>query len=137
MPALPDIEAGVASGHYTLLTWPDVKPGDAILFSAMIVHGQRQMSDRRQQRQPRRSVFRRLATRWTGPDARYVLRDGDARDVIPSKFFPCTLSPGDEMECERFPHIWSADTGLVMAATGPSSSAAGAAPGLRGNGSRL
>lgn len=57
--------------------------------------------------------FRRLATRFTGDDARYFLRKGEAADVVPSAHFPCDLEAGDEMECERFPLVWTRWDGLV------------------------
>lgn len=113
MPPLPDIATGVTEGRFRLLSWEDTMPGDVIVFSAMTVHGQLQQPNAHQE--PGRASrsgddgnqFRRLATRWTGDDARYVLRDGEARDVMPSSHFPCALSEGDEMECDRFPLVWS------------------------------
>jgi hypothetical protein len=105
MPALPDIDAGVIDGTIHLLKWDDVRPGDALVFSAMTVHGQARAVPGGRTRQPL-SSFSRLATRFTGDDARYVLRRGEARDVVPSRHFPCSLSPGDEMECSRFPKVW-------------------------------
>jgi hypothetical protein len=112
--ALPDIEAGLRDGSLRSLQW-DTRPGDAIVFSAMTVHGQSPLhgggSYLRAGEQTRR--FRRVAFRFTGDDARYMVRDGEARDVIPSKTFPCTLSPGDKMECARFPQVWTRQGGLV------------------------
>jgi len=114
MPPLPDIAEGVREGRFQLLSWPDAMPGDVIVFSAMTVHGQLEesTSEKKERKEQEGSddvggQFRRLATRWTGDDARYVLRHGEARDVIPSSHFPCTLSAGDEIECERFPLVWT------------------------------
>ena len=89
LPPLPDITAlvsGVRAGRHRLLSW-DVEPGDAIVFDAMIVHGQMTPSSTRHaETEASRAAqaddeadstpwtsdglvyfqFRRLATRWTG-----------------------------------------------------------------------
>ena len=57
--------------------------------------------------------FRRIAMRFTGDDARYFPRKGEAADVVPSVHFPCDLEAGDEMECARFPLVWTRWDGLV------------------------
>ena len=57
--------------------------------------------------------FRRLATRFTGDDARFKLRSGEASEVIPSRHYPAELEEGDEMECERHPLIWTRRNGNV------------------------
>jgi hypothetical protein len=62
---------------------------------------------------PSMARFRRFATRFTGDDARYFPRKGEAADVVPSTQFPCDLEAGDEMECERFPLVWTRWDGLV------------------------
>eukprot|EP00802_Teleaulax_amphioxeia_P021749 Tamp_22128.p1 GENE.Tamp_22128~~Tamp_22128.p1 ORF type:complete len:316 (+),score=59.05 Tamp_22128:129-950(+) len=134
-PPLPDIDKGLRDGTLQSLSW-DVQPGDAIVFSAMAVHGQ--VAPDSEDHAQRRSccaggdsgdegvdgsgggrggagpeaagthrLFRRLALRFTGDDARYTERSGEAKDVIPSKFFPCSLAPGDALECERFPLVWT------------------------------
>jgi hypothetical protein len=102
-PELPDIEAGVKSGKFKLLDFGQVNPGDCIVFSGMTVHGQMSQMDRKadesdesdeeeyegtagpmkknaKQQPPQQ--FRRLATRWTGDNARYILREGEAKDVL-------------------------------------------------------
>lgn len=107
LPPLPDIEAGVAAGTLRLLRW-DVEPGDAIVFSGMTVHGQRGGVELGGGTAGA-GQFRRVATRWTGEDAVYALRQGEARDVIPSTRHPCELSPGDPMECGRFPRAGPGD----------------------------
>ena len=75
----------------------------------MVVHGQRSEDIHKPKPGDR---FRRLATRWTGDDVRYLLREGEARDVVPSRFYPCDLEAGDKMQCDRFPLIWKHRTGL-------------------------
>eukprot|EP00747_Dinoflagellata_sp_TGD_P093757 gnl/TRDRNA2_/TRDRNA2_165870_c0_seq2.p2 gnl/TRDRNA2_/TRDRNA2_165870_c0~~gnl/TRDRNA2_/TRDRNA2_165870_c0_seq2.p2 ORF type:complete len:144 (-),score=10.49 gnl/TRDRNA2_/TRDRNA2_165870_c0_seq2:141-572(-) len=93
MPPLPaDFESN------RLLAWA-TEPGDAIAFSSLTVHGQ-------QGGGKLRGELRRLAVRFTGDDARYCLREGEARDVVPSRFHPCSLQPGDPMRCKRFPRVW-------------------------------
>jgi ectoine hydroxylase-related dioxygenase (phytanoyl-CoA dioxygenase family) len=132
LPPLPDVGGGVREGRLRVLSWPDCAPGDAIVFSAMVVHGQ----DARLAAAQRAvagsgaaaaaataaaaegaegapplgaaAAFRRLATRFTGDDARYRLRDGEARNVVPSEHFPCGLAEGARMECARFPLVWTA-----------------------------
>ena len=109
MPKLPNIQQGILEGRFNLLDF-EVQLGDAIIFNGMTVHGQ---SSNKNIKIKGEDQFRRIATRWTGDDARYILRKGEARDVIPSKFYPCTLNSGDRMECERFPKIWTKDKGLL------------------------
>ena len=143
-PLLPDIDNGIADGSLRLLRWPDCRPGDAICFSAMVVHGQppppppppsprdqhcggetdadadtqplvqtahppaaARSDDHDEHGESGGRQFRRIATRWTGDDARYRVRCGEARDVVPSRYFPCTLKEGDEMACARFPVVWT------------------------------
>ncbi len=130
MPRLPDIDAGIEAGTFQVLSFPDAQPGDVIVFSAMTVHGQRPTvaaaaaeeaaaatAGKLKRRRPATTAafrqFRRLATRFTGDDARFKRRSGEAADVIPSTHFPCDLEEGDEMECERFPRVWSRRGGLV------------------------
>lgn len=109
LPELPDIGAGVRARQFEVVSW-DCEPGDVVVFNGMTVHGQLEKSTEGTEGVKRQ--FRRLATRWTGDDVRYVLRDGEARDVIPSQHNPCTLQPGDELECERFPLVWTQEHGL-------------------------
>jgi hypothetical protein len=111
MPVLPDVDLGVREGTMRMLKWDDVRPGDALVFSAMTVHGQTKAAPGQCQQQ---AAFRRLATRFTGDDARYIHRRGEALDVIPSRHFPCTLAPGDRMECARFPLVWTKKAGTVL-----------------------
>jgi len=92
MPAVPSLD-----GHERL-AW-STEPGDVIVFAGMTFHGQEDA--RRVQGQ-----FRRLSVRYTGDDARFCRRSGEAADVIPSKYHPCDLQPGDPMRCARFPQVW-------------------------------
>ena len=124
LPPLPDVSGGVRAGRLRVLSWPDCAPGDAVVFSAMAVHGQDARLAAAQRAAAGSGVaaaaaegapplgaaaaFRRLATRFTGDDARYRLRDGEARNVVPSEHFPCGLAEGARMECARFPLVWTA-----------------------------
>jgi ectoine hydroxylase-related dioxygenase (phytanoyl-CoA dioxygenase family) len=92
LPELPDIDAH--RDEYEILGW-DMEPGDCLVFQAMIVHG----SDGNSSPEHRR---RALATRWTGDDARYVIRSGQV--AIPTT--DPGLQHGDLMDCEDFPVIW-------------------------------
>ena len=119
LPPLPDIGEGVRAGKLRVLSWPDCAPGDALVFSAMTVHGQ-DPALAAAQRVPGPcaaagvgSKFRRIAARFTGDDAQYRLRNGEARDVVPSTHYPCSLQEGAPMECARFPLVWTRDEGLI------------------------
>lgn len=92
LPRLPDIDRD--RDHYTFRSW-DMEPGDCLVFQAMTIHGAKGNSDLVQRR-------RALATRWTGDDARYVIREG--KTSVPA------TNPGkrhgDVLDCERFPVVW-------------------------------
>lgn len=100
----------VAAGQYTGTGVPALLdcrlklqatvPGDVIACSAKTIHGQTATGFRG------RGDFRRLVLRFTGDDARYCLRRGEARDVIPGPHHPCSLQPGEAMRCDRFPQVW-------------------------------
>jgi len=92
LPELPDIDA--RRNEYEILGW-DMEPGDCLVFQAMIVHG----SDGNSSLDHRR---RALATRWTGDDARFLVREGQV--AIPTS--DPGLQHGDPMDCEDFPVIW-------------------------------
>ncbi len=94
LPELPDINA--RREDYEIKTW-DMQPGDCLVFQAMIVHG----APGNTSSQTRR---RALATRWTGDDARYFVRDGEVG--IPTR--DPGLVHGDQMDCDDFPVIWRA-----------------------------
>ena len=59
LPPVPDVDAGVASGEYDLLSW-DMAPGDILLFYSAAMHGA--------PGNPPNSLHRRrgYATRWCG-----------------------------------------------------------------------
>ena len=131
LPPLPDIDGRLNDGTLQSLCW-DVQPGDAIAFSAMTVHGQmapeahaagsgggrgEEGGDASPEAARPHRLFRRLALRFTGDNARYIQRNGEAKDVIPSKFYPCSLAPGDALECERFPLVWTSQA--LSSATAP------------------
>jgi ectoine hydroxylase-related dioxygenase (phytanoyl-CoA dioxygenase family) len=92
LPELPDIDAN--REQYEILGW-DMEPGDCLVFQAMMVHG----SDGNTSLKNRR---RALATRWTGDDARYEVRNGEV--AIPTS--DPGLEHGDPMDCDDFPLIW-------------------------------
>ncbi len=91
LPMLPDIEA--ARGDYDIVSF-EMEPGDCLVFQAMIVHGApaNRTGNRR----------RALATRWTGDDARYCVRQGEV--AIPTR--DPGLGHGDRMDCDDFPCVW-------------------------------
>jgi ectoine hydroxylase-related dioxygenase (phytanoyl-CoA dioxygenase family) len=93
LPPLPDIEA--ERDRHRIVSFA-MEPGDCLVFQAMIVHGA----------PPNHSANRRraLATRWTGDDARYCVRQGEVG--IPTG--DPGLAHGDPMDCERFPLVWRA-----------------------------
>ena len=128
-PNLPNIDQGIQEGTYQVLRFPDCMPGDVIAFSAMTVHGQstnssnstKSTNSTKSSSDPsswwlEHPQFRRLATRFTGDNARYKVRQGEAANVIPSSLYPALgLKDGDEMECERFPLVWTRSNGLKEA----------------------
>ncbi len=99
LPELADIEAN--RNDYDILAW-DMQPGDCLVFQGMTVHGapgNASSSNRR----------RALATRWTGDDARYAMRDGEVG--IPTR--NPGLANGAIMDCKDFPVLWRADEGMT------------------------
>jgi len=102
MASLPSLD-DLRSSKYEKLSW-DMEPGDVLVFYGKVIHGQDPSSST--QTAPPLGQFRRLALRFTGDDARYCVRSGEAKDVIPSKFHPCGLKDGDRMRCDRFPRVW-------------------------------
>ena len=92
LPELPDIDA--EPDKYKILAW-NMKPGDCLVFQAMIVHGSAgnpSSSNRR----------RAYSTRWTGDDARYKHITGEV--AIPTS--NPGLIDGAKMDCKDFPLIW-------------------------------
>jgi ectoine hydroxylase-related dioxygenase (phytanoyl-CoA dioxygenase family) len=90
---VPDIEG--ERDKYDLLGW-DLEPGDCVVFHALTLHGAPGNS------QPTRR--RAVASRWTGDDARFVLRDGFMSPPPPADAPP----HGGPMDSEVFPVVWRA-----------------------------
>ncbi len=88
---IPDIEAERA--QHRILQF-ELESGDCLVFQAMIVHGAPGNAA------PQRR--RALATRWTGDDARYHLRQGEI--AIPTR--DPGLNYGDILDCDDFPVVW-------------------------------
>lgn len=93
LPALPDIDAD--PGAYDIVSW-DMRPGDCLVFQAMIVHGAPGNASPVTRR-------RALATRWTGDDARFAKRTGEV--AVPH--WDPGLADGDPLDCPDFPRIWT------------------------------
>jgi ectoine hydroxylase-related dioxygenase (phytanoyl-CoA dioxygenase family) len=87
----PDIEAD--RGRHTILGWA-MEPGDALVFSALTLHGapgNPGLCDRRV-----------LSTRWAGDDARFQRRSGEMSPAPP----PDAPSDGAPLDCASFPVVW-------------------------------
>ena len=91
--SLPDIESERSTHRIASFAF---QPADVLAFQAMIVHGAPGNNGKERRRA--------LSTRWTGDDARYCVRRGEAS--IPTE--DPGLEHGDRMECERFPLVWKA-----------------------------
>jgi ectoine hydroxylase-related dioxygenase (phytanoyl-CoA dioxygenase family) len=87
---VPDIDS--RREEFRLLAW-ELEPGDCIVFHALCLHGApgNQLSHRR----------RAFASRWTGDDARYVLRPG----FMSPPPLPGAPEPGSPMDSEVFPVV--------------------------------
>lgn len=90
---MPDIEG--RRGEFTLLGW-DLEPGDCIIFHALTLHGA--------PGNPMKTRRRAFASRWTGDDAVYVLRDGFMSPPPPEG----APMPGAPMDSAAFPVVWRA-----------------------------
>jgi ectoine hydroxylase-related dioxygenase (phytanoyl-CoA dioxygenase family) len=88
---IPDIDAD--RGNYDIRWWP-MRPGDCLVFHAMIVHGAPGNDTPGARR-------RGLSLRYTGDDACYDPRPGTFQ-------FPHQpdLAPGAAMTCDLFPRVW-------------------------------
>lgn len=88
---VPNIDA--ERDRYRILSW-DLEPGDCIAFHALSLHGApgNRLSNRR----------RAVVSRWTGDDARFVLRAGFMSPPPP----PDAPPPGSPMDCAVFPRVW-------------------------------
>ena len=88
---LPDVDA--RRDEFRILTW-DLQPGDAVVFSALTLHGAagNDTQDRRR---------RALSIRYTGDDARFIKRKKMIRLLRDPG-----LRVGDRMDCGLFPVAW-------------------------------
>jgi len=93
---IPDFDA--ERDQHEFLSW-DLKAGDAIAFHYLTVHGAPANSSK----QTRRRAF---SARLMGDDAHYVIRTGEMSPPFPG--LEKRLKPGDPMEAEEFPLLWSA-----------------------------
>jgi ectoine hydroxylase-related dioxygenase (phytanoyl-CoA dioxygenase family) len=93
---MPDIDA--ASDDYEILCW-DVQPGDAIVFSAEVVHGAKKNTDTSLRRAA-------LSIRYIGDDVRWNPKEGTDPIVTPERV---GVSQGEAPRNEKwFPLVWSA-----------------------------
>lgn len=90
----PDIDADRA--RYRILAW-DLEPGDCIAFHALTLHGAPANATTM-----RRRAF---SARWTGEDARFVLRQGFMSPPPPKDGGPRI---GAAMDSDAFPVVWRA-----------------------------
>ncbi len=88
----PDIEAD--RGAYDIVTF-ELAPGDAVVFSALILHSAPGNRSARRRRA--------ISTRWTGDDVRYR-----RRPIMAELIRDPGLEPGDALDCELFPVVWRA-----------------------------
>ncbi|MGB0379532.1 MAG: phytanoyl-CoA dioxygenase family protein [Luminiphilus sp.] len=95
--AVPDIEAN--REEYDIVSF-DMAPGDALIFSAWILHGARGNSSSTQDRVA-------LSTRWLGDDVLWDPREGVDPTVDPTQVL---VDPGTPpRDNSFFPEIFSAD----------------------------
>ena len=88
---LPDVDAH--RSEFRIVAWA-LEPGDAVVFSALTLHGAAGNDTRGRRR-------RALSIRYTGDDARFIQR----RKMIRLLRDP-GLRVGDRMDCELFPVAW-------------------------------
>ena len=94
---IPDIDA--APDDYEFLHW-DMQPGDAIVFSAEMVHGARENTDASRRRAA-------LSIRYIGDDARWDPKEGTDPIVTQDRV---GIAPGEPPHDDRwFPLVWSAN----------------------------
>lgn len=91
---VPDVEA--ERDRHRILGWA-LEPGDLIAFHGLALHGAPGNST---------TVRRRIVSaRWTGDDARYVLREGFMSPPPPETGAPAV---GAAMDSPAFPVVWRA-----------------------------
>ena len=96
LPPVPDIDAGVASGKYELLSW-DMEPGDILLFYSAMMHGAPGI--------PTGSAHRRrgYATRWCGDNVTFRDKPGTMHHGWKRAGFDNGLADGDPIACALHP----------------------------------
>ena len=87
---LPDIES--LRDKWDIVSW-DLEPGDAVVFTAMTLHGAPGNASARRRRA--------VSTRWTGDDVRYL-----RKRRLATLLRDPGLTPGDPMDCSLFPVVW-------------------------------
>eukprot|EP00898_Chlorokybus_atmophyticus_P008742 jgi/Chlat1/886/Chrsp107S01330 len=80
-----------------LLSW-DVAPGDIVVHHALTVHGAAGNSSKSNRR-------RGYATRWTGDDVRYSLKEGTMHYPWVAAGLDPKLAHGSKLTCKLFPQI--------------------------------
>ncbi len=91
---IPDIEAN--RENYDIVSF-GLEPGDCVGFHFRTIHGAPGNASGDTRR-------RAVSFRWTGDDARFVIRDGEMSPPF-TEFDTCTLNPGDVMDSDLFPVI--------------------------------
>jgi ectoine hydroxylase-related dioxygenase (phytanoyl-CoA dioxygenase family) len=92
---VPDIDAN--RDQYDIRSWA-LKPGDAIAFHYLTIHGApANLSNQRR---------RGFAARWLGDDTRYAKRSGETSPPFPG--LDERLQPGDPLHAEEFPLVFPA-----------------------------
>ena len=94
--SMPDIDA--ERERYDIRHW-SLEPGDAIAFHYLTVHG----APSNLSAQHRRRGF---AARWLGDDTVYATRSGEISPPFPG--LDQRLRPGDALDTEEFPLVYSA-----------------------------
>jgi len=102
LPALPDIDALIASGEVKEadVVRFDVKAGDAVCFDSRIVHGSPGNPEAKDR------DHRRVAFRFGGDDATYFSHEGETAIPTPEIDAVHGLRHGDPIACEVFPQVW-------------------------------
>jgi len=97
LPAVPDVDAGVARGEYELLSW-DMQPGDILLFYSAMMHGAPGTPPAAPHRR------RGYATRWCGDDVTFENRPGTMHTGWKAAGFDNGLASGAPIACELHPN---------------------------------
>ena len=91
--SMPDIDA--TRDQYDIRSW-SLKPGDAIAFHFLTIHGApANLSNQRR---------RGFAARWLGDDTKYARRSGETSPPFPG--LDERLQPGDPLHAEEFPLVF-------------------------------